>query len=212
MRIATKAIYKQIETWLLCIIAIIISLCVSGLDDNCVSAWLKVVNNVCYGYIAGFAFYLPSVFFPELRKEGNTIKRIKDERFCLINLIQQIERKLFREKEVPKDPHIYGITMCYSLMEGPHYRDTEAMKRDVVIKPEFRNLFSLLSCKMQELKSDINHLSFYNEEYNTLAKNIIKFVVKYEEVIKPGIMHGEFDNNIPDFANALIEVKKILIQ
>ena len=77
MCITTKAIGKHIETWLLCVIAIIISLWVSGLDDSNVSAWLKVINNVCYGYIAGFAFYIPSVFFPELRKEGRMIKGIR---------------------------------------------------------------------------------------------------------------------------------------
>lgn len=50
------------------------------IDDTSSASWWKavvvVLNNLCYGYVAGFIFYVLSQFMPETRKEIDAVAKI----------------------------------------------------------------------------------------------------------------------------------------
>lgn len=90
------------SVWILLVLCLLFSFCTNAfIDDSSEASFGKalivVCNNICYGYIAGFVFYVLSQFLPETKKEIEANLRILGSLESILNTM------LFFEKEVKGD-------------------------------------------------------------------------------------------------------------
>lgn len=95
--------------WILFVLCLAVSFCTNAFVDDdsrasVVKALIVVCNNICYGYIAGFVFYVLSQFLPDTKKEIEADLRI------LVSLEYILNTMTFFEKEVLGDRYKEGKT------------------------------------------------------------------------------------------------------
>lgn len=107
--------------WILFALCLAVSFCTNAfVDDNSKASLLKalivVCNNICYGYIAGFVFYVLSQFLPDTKKEIEADLRILSSLEVILNTISFFEYEVLKDryKEGKSD---YIILACFMIKE-----------------------------------------------------------------------------------------------
>jgi len=176
--------------WILFVLCLAVSFCTNAfVDDNSQASLLKalivVCNNICYGYIAGFLFYVLSQFLPDTKKEIEADLRI------LSSLENILNTMTFFEKEVLGDRYEEGksdeiILACFMIEESAarvHFDEdenciftlTEKVQTlmDICRKNMYDNMQLLLSQESKWLKDYTSMLLFSLDSFFT-NKNATK--------------------------------------
>lgn len=87
------------------------------------SCWKSIVvvcNNVCYGYIAGFAFYFLSQFLPETRKEIDALTKIVCDVKQILFYMESMEEIIMEDRYEQGKNDEYKLASC--LVQDPAAR------------------------------------------------------------------------------------------
>lgn len=90
--------------WVLFIVSIAISFAINAFvneqsEASCMKALIAILNNVSYGYIAGFLFYLLSDFIPSTDKELTTTNFNIDYLKQILDTMDVVEEGLLEDKK-----------------------------------------------------------------------------------------------------------------
>lgn len=176
--------------WILFILCLAVSFCTNAfVDDNSQASLLKalivVCNNICYGYIAGFVFYVLSQFLPETKKEIEAVLRILGSLESILNTMGYFENEVLGDRyEEGKTDEI--ILACFMIKESAarvHFDEdenciftlTEKVQTlmDICRKNMYDNMQLLLSQESKWLKDYTSMLLFSLESFFT-NKNATK--------------------------------------
>lgn len=118
--------------WILFGLCLAVSFCTNAfVDDNSKASFVKalivVCNNICYGYIAGFVFYVLSQFLPDTNKEIEADLRILSSLENILNTMTFFEIEVLGDRyEEGKSDEI--ILACFLIKEQAariHFQEDE---------------------------------------------------------------------------------------
>ncbi len=134
--------------WILFVACLACSFVLNALiDDNSEASVLKalivVCNNICYGYIAGFVFYVLSQFLPDTSKELEANVRIVSNVDFILNTMTFFEREVFGERYVEgqRDDMTLACFMVVEPAARVHFIEKDA--RVFTIRPEVGALMDI---------------------------------------------------------------------
>lgn len=193
------------HSWIFILAGVAIVLCC-----DIVTITNVIVQNICYSYIAGFIFYIPTVLLPLICRELHALKLIEKEKQMLNKHYNRFEEITFNGNEIPSDAHLYAISARMNMMDTPHTRDLKAMNSIKPIKREC--LVELSDCNncMGNILEEIRTLQLYREDFDETIKAIQKCRNKYTESIQSGVMFGEMDHAVTLYLKSFAEVKNII--
>lgn len=181
--------------WILFLLCLVVSFCTNAfVDDNSRASFVKalivVCNNICYGYIAGFVFYVLSQFLPETKKEIEAVLRILGSLESILNTMGYFENEVLgdRYEEGNTDDIILASFMIKESAARVHFEDDQefvfTIKEYVELLMEIcrRNMQDcmqqLLSQDSKWLKDYTSILLFYLDSFFSIKNSVKKGSVR----------------------------------
>lgn len=142
------------SVWILFVLCLLFSFCTNAFiddssDASVIKALIVVGNNICYGYIAGFVFYVLSQFLPETNKEIEANLRILGSLEFILNTMTFFEQEVFGDRyEEGKTDEIN--LACFMINESAarvHFQEENCI---FTLTEEVQALIDLCSKDMQD--------------------------------------------------------------
>lgn len=177
--------------WILFAVCLVVSFCTNAfLDDNSEASFGKaaivVCNNICYGYIAGFVFYVLSQFLPETKKELMAKNVILAHIRKIIVFFDFIEKSVIpdeRRRQRENDPFLLASYMVNEPIMGINLVSIEDNKI-VSIKPDVIGLLTASRMKINEHLKVLSNYNMWLEYPQHLAINNINDFLNLSLTIK----------------------------
>lgn len=163
---------------------------------------VTLISNVSFGYIGGYAFYIPSVIIPKTRKYLDIKTTISNQSSKIVEYIWKIENMIYGKQDVSYDD--WCRIMGNGLSNGPFERDLSKMNQPIAIRQDVLEEFAVLDMMMADLKN----LLIDNPEKEILYKSIIRYTTMYNIYVKSGYTK-EF-MKLSSFGKSMFEVRELL--
>ena len=154
---------KEWHIWVLFILSLCIpSLClVSRLGFNC--EIVNLTNNVCYGYMAGFLFYLLCDFRKSTKQEFEDMSFISRDFHFILQNISDLERSIMRGHKIPNDCNEYLKLFLQCVISEKKQIEEGNIKIDYIsLKPD---KYRILVDKARYFHEEIYYLIHTRDKY-----------------------------------------------